>query len=433
MIRSRLLLGLLAIAAIMLQAACGGHYFCNVTFGSSSCNPSSGGPGSGGTGGGGGGGGGGGSSAALAYAVDQGGSIDAYGLNTTSNTFASISGITAPAVPSADPGVGMVVAQKQFVYAMFGLENQIYGWSIDSSTGALQELANFPQTLALNLPTVSYNEYSIITNPAGTLLFVAEPGASQIGIFQIGSDGSLTAIGSPLSTPLEPGNLATDGQGKYLYATEYASGTHQGLGIMAYAIGTSNSLGVLTPVQGSPFAFPMWQVQGDASGSYLIGTTGSTESLGITDDNHLYVFSIAQTGTNAGAIAEVGTPFATTYSPFNIAVQPVGTAELVYSFSINDTGTAYNPIEGFTLATTGSDAGTLTAISGSPFGNISTGHWGQFDQSGDFLFVYSAVTNGTTTQTQLAPLDIGSDGALTQPISSATLVTPGYWVVTDPQ
>jgi hypothetical protein len=417
----------------MLQTACSGHYFCNVTFGSSGCNPSSGGPGGGGTGGGGGGGGGGGASAALAYAVDQGGTVDAYSLSTSSNTFASISGVTAPAIPSADPGVGMVVAQKQFVYAMFGLENQIYGWSIDSSTSALNALTGFPQTLALNLPTVGYNEYSIITNPAGTLLFVAETGAGQIAVFQIGTDGSLTAVGSPISTPFEPGNLATDGQGKYLYATEYESGTHQGLGIMAYSIGTGNNVGVLTAVQGSPFAFPMWQVQGDASGNYLIGTTGSTVALGATDDNHLYVFSITQTGTNAGAIAEVGTPFATTYSPFNIAVQPTGTGELLYSFSINDTDTGYNPVEGFTLSTSGSAAGTLTAISGSPFSNLSTGHWGQFDQSGALLFVYSSATNGTTTQTQLAPFAVGSDGALTQPISSLTLVTPGYWVVTDPQ
>jgi hypothetical protein len=173
----------------------------------------------------------------------------------------------------------------------------------------------------------------------------------------------------------------------------------------------------------------MWQVQGDPSGNYLVGTTGSWAFLGIPDDTHLYVFSITQSGTNAGAISEVGSPIVTTYSPFNIAVQPTGTSELVYSFSVNDTDTGYNPVEGFALDST---TGVLTTLSGSPFTNVGTGHWGQFDQSGALLFVYSSATNGTTIETQIAPLNVDSSGNLTQPVSSLTLASPGYWVVTDP-
>ncbi|HTC46822.1 MAG TPA: beta-propeller fold lactonase family protein [Candidatus Aquilonibacter sp.] len=426
MMRNRLLLSLLAVAAVMCQAGCGGHYFCNVEFGASTCTPPSG---SGPTSGGGGGGGGGGSSpTAFAYAVDQGGTVDGFVLSSGAGTFAAISGFNAPAIPTNDPGVGMVVAQEQFVYAMFGLENQIYGWSLNSSTGALTALSNFPQTLTFDLPTVGYNEYSIATNPAGTLLFIAETGANQILAYQIGTDGSLSAVGSPVTTPVEPGNLATDGLGKYLYVTEYSS-AHQGGEILAYSIGSGTSIGVLTAVPGSPFIFPMWQVQGDPSGNYLVGTTGSWAFLGIPDDTHLYVFSITQSGTNAGAISEVGSPVVTTYSPFNIAVQPTGTSELVYSFSVNDTDTGYNPVEGFALDST---TGVLTTLSGSPFTNVGTGHWGQFDQSGALLFVYSSATNGTTIETQIAPLNVDSSGNLTQPVSSLTLASPGYWVVTDP-
>lgn len=429
-IKARVLLTLVAMLATMFLVDCR-DYSCG-GFGALPCTSAGTGSGSGGFGGGGGGGGGGGSTpAAFAFAVDQGGAMDGYTLSTTAGAFQSTSGYTAPVIPATDPGVGMVIAQEQFVYAVFELENQIYGWSVNPSTGALTALSGFPMTLSLNAPIVSFNEYNIATNPAGTLLFVSDTGANEILVFQISSAGALTPVsGSPFSTPVEPGNLTTDGLGNYLYVAEDLSG-HTGLEVLAYSIGTGTNLGVLTTVTGSPFPFPMWQLQGDASGEYLVATTGNALFLSGSDDKNLYVFSIAQSGANAGAISEVsGSPFATTYSPFNIAVQPAGTGEFVYSFSINDTDTGYNPVEGFALDTT---SGALTTITGSPFANIATGHWGQFDQSGAFLFVYSAVSSGGSTSAQLGVLDVGSSGALTQPISSVTLATPGYWAVTDPQ
>jgi hypothetical protein len=150
------------------------------------------------------------------------------------------------------------------------------------------------------------------------------------------------------------------------------------------------------------------------------------------DDDHLYVFSISQSGTNAGAIAPVtGSPFVTQYSPFSIAVQSNSNGNLLYSFSFNDTASAFNPVEGYAISSTG----TLTADTNSPFGGVAEGSWGQFDQSGDFLFVYSSYINESTGDvvTQLGPLDVGTGGALTQPIFTLSLATPGFWAVTDPQ
>ena len=133
---------------------------------------------------------------------------------------------------------------------------------------------------------------------------------------------------------------------------------------------------------------------------------------------------------NAGAIAQVD-KVPTQYSPFSIAVQPNTGGNLVYSFSFNDTDTSFNPTEGYSI----SSSGTLTRDSGSPFSNIAEGSWGQFDQSGAFLFDWSSyVVQGTgTVTTQLAPFSVGSGGALTQPIPTLTLATPGFWVVTDPK
>jgi hypothetical protein len=265
----------------------------------------------------------------------------------------------------------------------------------------------------------------MITNPAGTLLFFSDPVQNTIYIYQIGSGGVLTAaIGSPFPAPIPPLNLTTDGKGKYLYATDGFFGTHTGTQVAAFSIGSTGSL---TGVAGSPFAFPMWQVEGEPSGQYLIGTTGNSVPSSGVDDKHLYIFTINQ---STGAISQVGAPVPTAYSPFTIAVQGNTGGSLVYSFGINDTDTGYNPIEGYQINTS---AGTLAAVSGSPFSGVSNGFWGQFDQSGALLFDYSSVVAvGTNTVVStLGALDVGSGGALTQPTSPVTLATGGYWVVTD--
>jgi hypothetical protein len=234
----------------------------------------------------------------------------------------------------------------------------------------------------------------------------------------------LTAVtGSPFPAGISPLNLTTDGLGKYLYATDGFYGNHTGSSVAAFAISSS---GALTTVAGSPFAFPMWQVAGEPTGQFLIGTTGSSVPSNGVDDNHLYVFSINQTN---GALTQVGTPVPTVYSPFTIAVQQNTGGSLVYSFGINDTDTAYNPIEGYQISSTGG----LSIVSGSPFSGVSTGYWGQFDQSGAFLFDYSSVVDpsSNTVVTTLGGLSVGSNGILTQPTTALTLASGGYWVVTD--
>jgi hypothetical protein len=418
----------MSIAALTtLGLASCDHYNCpnGLNFGSSTCSNSSiTSPGSGGTGGN--------ATAAFVFAVDQGtgtgGTIDGFTLDTTANTFQTTPSFTAPTIPVNNGGVGMVVAQKQFLYAGFGTVGQIFGWTI-SSTGSLTAIAGSPFPASLDFPG-TVGEAAMITNPAGTMLFVSDQLQSQIFVFQIGSGGVLTpATGSPFTIPLgfQPMNLGTDGLGKYLYASNGSSSTHTATEVAAFVIGSS---GTLTPVLGSPFAFPMWLAKGEPTGQFLIGTTGQAAFFGETDDDHLYVFSIAQTGSTAGAITPVsGSPFPTVFSPLSIAVQSNANGNLLYSFSINDTGTGFNAAEGYTI----SSAGALTADTGSPFSGLTNGSWGQFDQSGAFLFDYGSFLdiNTNTVVTQLSPFDVGTGGALTQPITTLTLTTPGFWAVTD--
>lgn len=418
----RALLGVLAVLASIFLVACSGSYHCQVTFGASTCsNPSGSGTGSG-TGGGGGGGG----NSVFVYAIDEGGTIDGYTLNNSGGTFAATSGYTAPTVPANDGGVGLVVANQQFLYAGFASAQAIYGWTIGSS-GNLTALSGSPYSASF-LSTVSAGggTTDMITNPSGTLLFFASS-LGEIFVYQINSDGSLTAAtGSPFSAGLAPLNMTTDGLGKYLYATD-GNSNHEGSEIAGFSIASN---GTLTPIAGSPFVLPMWQVQGEPTGNFLIGTTGQSAGINGSDNDLLYVFSITQSGANAGALTAVsGSPFATTYSPYAIAVQPDSGGNLVYSFGFNDDLSGFNPPEAYSINAT---TGALTVASGSPFSNAAEGSWGQFDQSGANLFLWGEVDSSGTFTYPLSALSVASGGALSQPTSPLDLTTQGFWTATDP-
>jgi hypothetical protein len=417
---------LITLAAAMSSVACG-HYTCGTgaNFGGSSCTAGSSGIGSNNNGGS--------ATAAFVFVADSAGNgtngtIDGYTLNTSASTFGATPTYTAPTTPFSDNGVGMVVAQSQYLYTGFPSTNQIYAWTIGAD-GSLATISGSPYSAPfMTFVGGGFLSQAIITNPAGTLLFFADNFNDVIYVYQIGSAGALTAAtGSPFSVPFG-GNMAIDGLGKYLYITD-ASSNHTGSQVAAYSINTSGG-SLLTPVSGSPFPFPMWQVQGEPTGQYLIGTSGETVSVNGADDTHLYVYSIQQSGTAPGALTQVGTATSTRYSPLSIAAQSNTGGNVIYSFGVNDSDLAFNPIEAYSLGSTGG----LTAVTGSPFSNVAEGSSGAFDQSGAFLFVYGGIVDsGTNTVTyQMGALNVGSDGSVTQPTSTLTLTSGGFFAVTDP-
>jgi hypothetical protein len=384
-IKVRVFLSAILFVTAMWLVSCG-HYTCGITFGNSSCAASP-------TGVSGGGGGGTGSSTtptAFVFGVigPNFSTIDSFTFSAAGKSIFPTPKSTGPSAPS-NGGGELIVAQGKYLYGAFyatGFFNLIYGWSIDS-TGNLTAISGSPFVL----PGWTGNILgSMATNPAGTMLFRADPGAflgaSTVFALQIGAGGVLTeAPGSPFAIPFAPGGMATDGQGKSLYVLALASGLSP-VEIGAYSIASN---GALTAIAGSPFVYPMAQVVGDSSGKFLIGTTGTSSG-----DDHLYVFSIQQSGSNAGAITPVaGSPFATLYSPLSIAVQPNTGGELLYSFSTN-------PVEGYQL---NPSTGALTPVTGSPFSTFNA-QSGRFDQSGSYLFGLDANT--------LTAYQVSSNGVL---------------------
>lgn len=383
-----MLLGAVVLLATLSLVGCG-HYTCGATFGSSTCNAS----GNGISGGGSGNNSGGTPTAFIFSGLTSASGIASFTFSASGTDIFATPNVTAATAPSGGGGALIVVGGK-YLYGTFygtGLFSQVYGWTINTD-GSLTAISGSPFTVN-NWTGGILGRFA--TNPSGTLLFMTDPGAVQgtstVHMFQVGTGGVLTEPNSPVLLPFSPGTMAMDGLGKYLYVLGIL-GTGAGTSIGAYSVGTN---GALTAVAGSPFAFPMAQVAGDASGQYLIGTTGNNP----TSDAHLYVFSISQSGTTAGALTQVtGSPFATLYSPLDIAVQPKG-GELIYSFSQGQT--APNPIEAYQINTS---TGALTPATGSPFSS-DIADLGQFDQSGVYLFAQDLTT--------LTAYKVASNGVLT--------------------
>jgi len=418
--RVRASLMLMVAVAIMGLASCD-HYNCNTgaTFGGS-CTASGSGLGTTGTGTGSSGN----SGLALVYYLSNNevGSLEL----STADTFIDTPSFVMPQLPTGYIGSGIAIAQQQFVYVPYASSGgeELFAWSIDSSTGALTALSGSPYAAPYvgGMVLSNYITTQVITNPAGTLLFFADAEDDQIDVFQIDpTTGLLTAApGSPFSTGgVQPWNLSTDGLGNFLYVCE-GNGFGEGVQMAVFTINSSTgALSVATTM-----AFDMWQVQGTPNGQFMIGVdgfTGQNGNAGDAADDNLYVFSI-QPG---GLLQQVG-KFATANGPTGVVIHPNG--NFVYDFSIDEATNSDAPLEGFALSTTGGTP-TLTPLAGSPFTSLSTTPAdGYFDQSGAYLFVHTGSSIGVFN------ID-SSTGIPTEPLSpvgigSGAVIYP--WAVTDP-
>jgi 6-phosphogluconolactonase len=390
--RVRALLTSMVVLVTISLVGCG-HYTCGVTFGSSTCTPS------GGTGPSQGGGSTNGTAAAFDYYFDVG-ALKAASLDT-SNNFAVISNFVSP--PQASSGIGgSLVVQRKWLYVALNGSLNIEAYSINGTTGALTAIAGSPYG--------SLDTNAITSDPAGQFLFLCGADDDEVSVFAINqTDGSLTQVGSYPAGVGFAEQATTDGLGRFLYVTAGNLGSEVGV----FSIG---STGALTAVAGSPFAISIAELASEPTGKFLLGVTGNGANNGFPSDDHVYVYSINQT---TGVITPApGSPFATTFTPANLAVHPNGT--LVYTF--NQTIISTSPMEGFQFNTT---TGALTALGVSPFTSL-TAPFGMFDQNGAFLFMRPGAT------LTVAGVDT-TTGALTSigtPIQ--TLGSAGNFVVTDP-
>jgi len=340
-----LLVGMVMLAEMWLVGC--GHYNCGTTFGNSSCSGGNGGLSQGG----------GGTVSGTYVLIADAGRISGEVLDPTTGSFSITPGFGTVSVNTNNPGDWMVLAGGH-VYTGYTDIGAIYGWTVNGNgtVTAISTVQNLTAAYLLN--DISAGTQAMIANPNGTLLFALDQGTEEVNVYQIGTGGTLSSPSViQLPSGFKPYNLAIDGKGKYLYVSNIVgSATTQ---VAAYSISGST----LTVVQGSPLNSSVQQMQGEASGTYMIGTSAT--------DMNISVLKIQSDGTLGTPILKGSTDF-----PVTVAVQPNTGGNLVYAVDFN------GDVEGFTLD---ASTGALNTVSGSPFG--IGGVEAEFDPIGKYLFV----------------------------------------------
>ena len=357
---------LLAMAAVMGWAGCGGGCATKTLSSDSSSGGSSSGTSTGGSVcGPGNNNGGGGNTASLLYYLGNN-NIQGASLSTT-GTFAALSAFTPPVLPSS-VGSDMVIVNKKFLYLPQSDSMTIQAFAIDRSTASLTAIVGSP------FPTAGAD--SITSDPAGRFLFVGNRTTGQVSVFQINATtGALVAApGSPFSAfNLNFATvLAVDGTGKFLYVGQNIPA------LAVYAFSIDQTTGALTSA--NPLSLGVAGVRTDFTGKFAIGITGTAL------DNHLYVFGIDAT---TGVLTPVAnSPFATVAVTLqNLRIHP--SSQFVYSFGL-DSNSATAAMEGFSIDST---SGALTALPGSPFTTLPIVIDCKWEQAGANAFCANASAN----------------------------------------
>lgn len=306
--------------------------------------------------------------------------------------FSSVSVTTVPFLNSH----GIVAVNARFLYISWS--SDIYGYSINPSTGALTSLTGSP----FPMPS-GRSPQGLAATTDGKFLYGADA-AGGIDAFQV--DNATGKLSLVPSSPFGSGanyQVAVDPSGSSLYATDYADDKVLGF--------TIASTGALAPVQSSPFALP-----GQGVGKPLgIVDTGGFLYVSLSGSNQIAGFSIdSQTGL---LTAIPGSPFAAGDLPAVL----VRSGSFLYAANEND-----GNISGYRIDST---SGALTQISGSPFLSGKSAQDIAIDSSGKYLFVSESIgiigcdidaSSGTLTQNATS---VSNDGALwmtvVQPPSSA--------------
>jgi 6-phosphogluconolactonase (cycloisomerase 2 family) len=178
------------------------------------------------------------------YISDSGSGILAFSLAAGAPTL-----ISGSPFPGGTQGVSMTPSGA-YLYAI-SIDNEVWAYSIDSTTGSLAQLSNSPF-----VDPAGTGDFTgaIVVDPTGSFLYTYNTFGFPNTISGFAIDKSTGTLSVMPSSPLGTGqptffgaSLAIEPSGKFLYA----SCADSNCGILAFDIDTTT--GALTPVTGSPF------------------------------------------------------------------------------------------------------------------------------------------------------------------------------------
>ncbi len=284
--------------------------------------------------------------ASFLYAANDGsGSISAFAINPAAGSLAKVPG--SPFLADGAPGGDYSLATSpngKFLFATADTATDIHVYAI-ASNGSLSEVAGSP------FPTGA-NSQGLKVTPNGSYLVVGENSVSAMGVYSIAASGALTAVaGSPFPTSASPFDLDINCAGNLVFVID--NGSYNG----SYAtidVFSMSSEGSLTPVAGGPF----YNGTSSVSGGLALSPNG--KFLFVTDTFSSDISSMAVAAD--GALSQVpGSPFTTSDWPGGVAVSRDG--KYVYSAFFTS-----GQIDGRAVASNGA----LTAVPGTPFSTGQT-------------------------------------------------------------
>ncbi len=279
-----------------------------------------------------------------------------------------------------------------FLYASNCGTNNVSGFSINATTGALAAIPGSPFATG---GSCGAGGISVSTTPNSQFLYAANAGSSNISAFGIASNGALSPVaGSPFAAGGTPDGIKVSPDGRYLAVA--LQGVNQ---VAVFSIGLT---GALTAVPGSPFA---------------VGGSGNAAGVDINCASNLLfaaeasggptIVSVQSIDSNGALSPIAGSPFTFGGIDSNVIVLSPDDLHAFVSNQFSNTITALDVASG----------GSLTQVAGSPFANpgglVVSGM--ATNQAGTFL--YAANAFGVVTG-----FSIAGNGALT-PVPGSPFAT----------
>jgi len=248
----------------------------------------------------------------------------------------------ASSTPGPSNSLGLTGVNSQFLFASDTFSAEIFGYSINQTTGALSAVAGSPFTTGLfSVPA------GLGTAPGSPMSFLYAADVGGIDGYSVDPTTGLPTL--ILGSPFPSGTnlwLTVDPSGKFLYSTDQDPPG----GIFAFTI---DSTGALTRVAGSPFTIPGQTVSNSQPAGIV--DTGKFVYAGLSATGQIAAFSIVSA---TGALTPVpGSPFAAGNNPDLLVLG--GFDNFLYARNASD-GT----ISGYSIDP---NSGVLSPVAGSPF------------------------------------------------------------------
>jgi 6-phosphogluconolactonase len=314
--------------------------------------------------------------AKFAYTGNQGASLSGYSVNTSTGALTALSDF--PLTVGANPEVIAADPQNRFLFVGDIALSELHVFTIDNSTGALSEIGTSPYATVKEPVT-------IVVDPSGSHVYVASQGSNSVGGFSLDATGALTPIaGSPFATSGAQDfgdGVVINAAGTFLYVQDLAN---------IYAYSVSASSGALTLVQTIAGPLSVGGIALDPHGTYLYAVGPGTNSI--------LAYSVS---ASTGLLTPAGSsPMVEQNGAYTISISPTG----LFAYTIENN----NDLVSYAL-----DNGVFT-----PIGSVYARVYGEkigIDPSGSFVYVPQACSNCPSgVYNVVNEFSIGSTGALTK-------------------